>query len=228
MILPIYGSIEKLEGSLMRTDPVPQILAGGGFREGIAAGAQHGHEYRRGVHFASLRVVNRDRGSGVIDEHFLAGAVFLPQYQVELFQPSPVEIAKPAIAIAVRTALAAFLPHQLQRQVLVGLQLLVNLGPIRLRTFPPDGRHRPLRKQRLLGLLVIPTVGQRPSDAGRLRCRHVFMDGALRNGTTAGDLMLAQSEGMEPQNFLQLAHGQPLLWQRESRPQSRFRGRNLL
>jgi hypothetical protein len=26
-------------------------------------------------------------------------------------------------------------------------------------------------------------------------------------------LMLAQSEGMEPQNFLQLAHGQPLLWQ---------------
>jgi hypothetical protein len=39
------------------------------------------------------------------------------------------------------------------------------------------------------------------------------MDGALRNGTTAGDLMLAQSEGMEPQNLFQLAHGQPLLWQ---------------
>ena len=39
------------------------------------------------------------------------------------------------------------------------------------------------------------------------------MDGALGNGTTAGDLMLAQSEGMEPQNFFQLAHGQPLLWQ---------------
>jgi hypothetical protein len=39
------------------------------------------------------------------------------------------------------------------------------------------------------------------------------MDGTLRDGTTAGDLMLAQSEGMEPQNFLQLAHGQPHLWQ---------------
>src|ERR1019366_1295837 len=25
--------------------------------------------------------------------------------------------------------------------------------------------------------------------------------------------MLAHSEGMEPQNFLQLAHGQPFLWQ---------------
>jgi hypothetical protein len=40
------------------------------------------------------------------------------------------------------------------------------------------------------------------------------VDGALGNGTTAGDLMLAQSEAVEPQNFLQLAHGQPLLWQR--------------
>jgi hypothetical protein len=39
------------------------------------------------------------------------------------------------------------------------------------------------------------------------------MDGALGNGATAGDLVLAQSEEMEPQNFLQLAHGQPLLWQ---------------
>jgi hypothetical protein len=39
------------------------------------------------------------------------------------------------------------------------------------------------------------------------------VDGALRDGATAGDLMLAQSEGLEPQNFLQLAHSQPLLWQ---------------
>jgi hypothetical protein len=42
------------------------------------------------------------------------------------------------------------------------------------------------------------------------------MHGALRDRTTADNLMLAQSERMEPQNFLQLAHGQPLLWQRES------------
>jgi hypothetical protein len=39
------------------------------------------------------------------------------------------------------------------------------------------------------------------------------VNGALRDGATAGNLVLAQSEGMEPQNFLQLAHGQPLLWQ---------------
>jgi len=34
-----------------------------------------------------------------------------------------------------------------------------------------------------------------------------------KSRTTAGDLMLAQALGLEPQNFLQLAHGQPLLWQ---------------
>jgi len=39
------------------------------------------------------------------------------------------------------------------------------------------------------------------------------MDGALGNATTAGNSMLAQSEGLEPQNFFQFAHGQPLLWQ---------------
>ena len=105
------------------------------------------------------------------------------------------------------------MPDQLQRQVLVGLQLFVNLRPIRFRMFSPDGGSGPLWKQCLLGLLVIPTLGQRPLGAGRLRRGHVFMDGALGNGTTAGDLMLAQSEGMEPQNFLQLAHGQPPLWQ---------------
>ena len=197
----------------MRTDPVPQILAGRGFREGIAAGAQHRHEYGRGMYLTALRVVDRNRGPGVVHEHLLAGAVLLPQHQVELLQPSSVEIAKAAVAIAVRIALASFLPHQLQRQVLVRLQLFVDLGPIRLRMFPPNGRSGSLGKQRLLGLLVIPVLGQRPLHAGRLRGGHVLMDGALGNGTTAGDLMLAQSEGMEPQNFLQLAHGQPPLWQ---------------
>jgi hypothetical protein len=78
---------------------------------------------------------------------------------------------------------------------------------------PPNGRSGTLRKQRPLDLLIIPVVRQRPFDAGRFRGGHVFMDRALGNRTTAGYLMLAQSEGMEPQNFLQLAHGQPLLWQ---------------
>ena len=68
---------EKLEGALMRTNPVPQILPGRGFREGIAAGAQHGHEDGGGLHVTALRIVNRNRGAGIVDEHLLAGAVLL-------------------------------------------------------------------------------------------------------------------------------------------------------
>src|SRR5450631_1412894 len=117
------------------------------------------------------------------------------------------------IAIAVGVALAALLPDQLQGQVLVRLQLLMDLRPFRLRMFPPNRRRGPLRKQRPLDLLVIPVLRRRPLHPGRLRGRQVLVDGALRDGATAGNLVLAQSEGMEPQNFLQLAHGQPLLWQ---------------
>src|SRR5947208_4634477 len=37
----------------------------------------------------------------------------------------PVEIAEPAVGVAVRVALPTLLPHQLQRQVFMGLQILV-------------------------------------------------------------------------------------------------------
>src|SRR3989442_15711369 len=87
---PSHLPAEKLKGPPMRTDPVPQILAGRGFREGIAAGAQHRHEYGRGMYLTALRVVDRNRGPGVVHEHLLAGAVLLPQHQVELLQPSSV------------------------------------------------------------------------------------------------------------------------------------------
>ena len=105
------------------------------------------------------------------------------------------------VAIAVGVALAAFLPDQLQRQVLVRLQFLVDLGPVWFGMLAPNAGGWPLRKQRSLDLLVVPVLRRRPLHAGRLRGRQVLMDGALRDGATAGDLVLAQSEGMEPQNF---------------------------
>ena len=155
----------------MRTGPTPQILPWRGLSEGVAAGAQHRHEHGGGIHGAALRIVNRNPGSGVIDEHLFPGAVILPQHQVQFLQPSPVQIAESAIAIALRVALASFLPDQLQCQVLVRLQLLVNLGPVRLWTFAPDASGGAGWKQRLLHLLVIPVLRQRPLHAGYLRRR---------------------------------------------------------
>ena len=82
--------------------------------------------------------------------------MFLPQHQVEFLQPTPVQVAEPAVGIAFGMAFTPFLPDQLQRQVLVGLQFLVDLGPIRLGMLAPDRQRGPLRKQRFLDLLVVP------------------------------------------------------------------------
>ena len=77
----------------------------------------------------------------------------------------------------------------------------------------PSYRRVPLGKERLLDLVVVPVCWQRQLDAGRAGGRDILVDGALGEGTTSGDLVLAQSERREPQHFFQLAHGQPLLWQ---------------
>jgi hypothetical protein len=67
--------------------------------------------------------------------------MLLSQHQIKVFQPPPVEITETAVAIFFRVALAPLLPNQLQRQVLVPLQVLVDLRPVRLRMFAPNGRN---------------------------------------------------------------------------------------
>src|SRR5579864_9636268 len=94
------------------------------------------------MYLTAPRIVNRNRGPGIIDEHLLAGTMFLPQHQVQLLQPAPIQIAESAVAITFRVALSRFLPDQLQRQVLVRLQFLVELSPIRLCVFAPEGGSR--------------------------------------------------------------------------------------
>ena len=170
---------EILERPDMGTGPAPQILPRRSFGKRIAAGAQHGHEHGSRMDFAGRGIVYRNRRAGVIDEHLLAGAVCLPQYQIELLQPTPVQIAEPAVTIAVRVALAPFLPDQLQRQILVALQFFVNAAPVRFRMFAPDLWRGPLRKQRSYDLWIAPVLRQWPLYAGRLSGGNVIVDGAL-------------------------------------------------
>src|ERR1019366_9056050 len=86
--------------------------------------------------------------------------------------------------IAVRVALAPFLPDQLQRQILVGLKLMVDNGPVRLRMLAPDLWRGPLWKQRLSDLPVIPGVWPRSLYASRLGGGNVIVNRALRDRTT--------------------------------------------
>src|SRR5450432_3508258 len=120
------------------------------------------------MYLTAPRIVNRNSGPGIIDEHLLAGPMLLPQHQVELLQPAPIQIAESAVAITLRVALARFLPDQLQSQVLVRLQFPVDLGPVRLRVFAPDGWGRTIGEQTLFDLPIAPVLRRRPLHAGRL------------------------------------------------------------
>jgi hypothetical protein len=114
----------------MGPDPVGETLTPGGFGIGVIAGAEHRDEDGGGAHFAGGRVVNRDRVAGVVDEEFLAGAMLVAKHNVLSLEPTAVQAAVPAIAVAVGLVLAVFLPEQLQREVLVGLQLSPDLGVV--------------------------------------------------------------------------------------------------
>src|SRR5215212_1830607 len=114
----------------MGADPVGESLRPGGFGIGVAAGAEHRDEDGGGPHFAGGRIVNRDRVAGVVDEEFLACAMLVAEHDILSLEPTAVQAAVAAVAVAVRLPPAVFLPEQLQREVLVGLQLTPDLGVV--------------------------------------------------------------------------------------------------
>ena len=74
----------------MRRRPVRQGLRPRRLGEGVARGAEHGHEDLRLPLPAGLAVNHRHRLPVVVDEQLLAGAVLLAHHQVELRGPGPV------------------------------------------------------------------------------------------------------------------------------------------
>ena len=85
------NAVDELQRVNVRADPAGQILASGGFGEGVIAGAKHGDQ--QGcfeIQFAAPGIIDRNLVAGVIDEQPLSGAVFLPQNHVQLASPVPV------------------------------------------------------------------------------------------------------------------------------------------
>ena len=102
-------------------DPIGEALRPGGFGIGVAAGAEHRDEHGRRAHFTGGWVVNRDRVTGVVDEQLLAGAMLVAEHDVLTLQPTAVQAAVAAVAVAVGPLFTVLLPEQLQGQVFVGL-----------------------------------------------------------------------------------------------------------
>ena len=124
-------TLEVLEGRHMTVDPVPQVLVQRGPREGVGAGAQNRDEQRSRGHVTDAPVVDRDRVSGPVHEHLLAGAMLLTQHHILVSAPAMVQLTETAVAITIGLSFAIFFPDQLQSQVLVRLQLPPHLVKIR-------------------------------------------------------------------------------------------------
>jgi hypothetical protein len=130
-----------------------------------------------------------------IDEHLLAGFVFLPEHHVELGTPALVQLAEARVAIAVRIGLPVFLPQQLQSHVLVAAQLLMNRGEVRwsARRLWLD-RWRQAREHRRFHPCLIPIFRQRPAQPGCLGSFQVLVNCADGDRATSPDLLVARFE----------------------------------
>src|SRR5579875_3462240 len=149
-------------------------LAPGGFGIGVVAGAQDGNEDRGLTCGSTLRVVDSDGVPGIIHEELFAGLMLLAQHHVQTAAPATVELAEAAVAIALGVVLAVFLPQPCQRQVTMGFEFLVKGRKVGRRLAGFIDAARAMAEQRLFQPRLIPTLGQRPTDARRLGPFQVF------------------------------------------------------
>src|ERR1035441_1470551 len=115
--------------------------------------------------------------------------------------------------LAVGMLLAILLPQQLQRHVLVGLQLLADGRLIGLRPLRPARSRRPGRSQRREQALLAPLDNLRPLQPRLLGGLQIVGDRGLANTTTQGNLALTQPQRIKSENPTNFAHGQPFLRQ---------------
>src|SRR5450432_498320 len=181
---------EELKRLHMAVDPVRHPLSKSSTCKGVGAGTEH-RDKDRGRHgFTAVTVIDRDRVARPIHKRFLPRLVVLPEHDIAAAVPSLIQLAEPAVTVAVRMRFPILLPQELQRQMLVRLKLGMELGEINTR---PGLRRRPqwpCRKQQLIQLLFIKIVRQRPTEMSGCRPLQISMNGRLADRATAGDLVL--------------------------------------
>jgi hypothetical protein len=115
----------------VRAEPVDHLLIACGLSIGIRTGAEYGNEQMRLFGGASGAAVNRDRRTCPVDEQLLARFVCLAQDDILFAAPALVELAEPAVAVAIRVGFPVFLPEQLQRYETLCLALLMDGRKVR-------------------------------------------------------------------------------------------------
>ena len=113
----------------MRTNPVGQRLAISGLGEGVTGSPQNGDENLRLAGAAGMRVTERHRRPGVIDEEFLARQMSLAHGELEALPPFLIEKAKLGVRIRVQVRGAILFPKELPGDTLT-LEFLMDEGEI--------------------------------------------------------------------------------------------------
>jgi hypothetical protein len=120
--------------------------------------------------------------------------VLLPQHHVLIPIPALVQLAEPAIAVAVRMSFAIFFPDQLQCQMPVSLKLRMDLAEVHSWPLRRRRPHRSRWKQKFVEPLFVAIVWQWPAEPDRGRSLQISMNGRLTNRATAGNLLLSESQ----------------------------------
>jgi hypothetical protein len=135
-------ALVELEGADVCADPIGQLFVAGGFRVGVGTGTQDGDEQVAGLQRAALRVMDGDGASRPIDEHLFAGFVLLAQHHIQFVEPTVIQFAKAAVAVALRIGLLVLFPEQLQGHVAVPLLLVVDGAEVGRRSVGVHGARR--------------------------------------------------------------------------------------
>ena len=178
----------------MRADPGAQLLIASRFSIGVGTRPQHHHEQRGLPDRSRIWILHRHRRSGPIDEALLARLVLLAKNHVLLPPPLPIQVAEPAVAIALRVLLPVLFPSQLQCQMGMLLELFVEGCKIRKGMLGGLVYRGLLPKHSLFNSLLVPALRQRPLHPGFCRLLQVIMDGPLADRTGSGDLPLPQPQ----------------------------------
>ena len=188
----------------MGADPVGEVLRPGRLCIGVIRCTKHGDEQLGPPRLAGRCIDHRKRRAGVIDEHALAGDMVLPHRRRQPRLPGAVELAKTAIAVAVRMDGTMLLPQQLQRHPWPA-QLTVDCRPFR--QWPTILGRRWQRIEPALQLFIAQLIWQRPGQAGTPRPPDAFPGGRRAYAEAGGDLAFGHAGGGQPQHVADSTHG---------------------
>ena len=193
----------------MRPDPVGKPFRPARLGIGVVGCSQHRDE-DMGAPLRPCRGVEyRHRVARKVDEQLLGGPMRLAHGRRDGFAPTAVELAEPAVAVAVRVLGPVLLPQQQQRNGRP-LQFLVDVGPIGQRPRRLLVKRR-RREQPPLQLGIVQSVGHRPGDADDGGAPQILANRRPAQPGRDGDLPLAHAKGVpQSQNFSNLSHRRSL------------------